>query len=256
MKIQYASDLHLEFSENWRILRHKGPMEVIGDILVLAGDIGYLGDDNYCRHPFWDWASENYQQVIVALGNHEFYKFYDLSSMRDGLVGEIRPNVHFYYNNVVHIQDVDFIVSTLWAHINLEDAYITESGVSDFHRIMYGKDILSFSEFNKEHRRCLDFIERSVAESNAKYKIVVTHHLPSFQLMSPEFSGSRINGAFTVELAEYIEHSDIDYWIYGHSHRNIDKVIGTTHCVCNQFGYAYQMEHYSFDREKVIDIRG
>ena len=69
-------------------------------------------------------------------------------------------------------------------------------------------------------------------------------------------TGSRINGAFTVELAEYIEHSDIDYWIYGHSHRNIDKVIGTTHCVCNQFGYAFQMEHYSFDREKVIDIRG
>ena len=68
MKIQYASDLHLEFADNWRILKQKEPMNVLGDILVLAGDIGYLGDDNYQTHPFWDWVSKNYQQVIVALG--------------------------------------------------------------------------------------------------------------------------------------------------------------------------------------------
>lgn len=254
MKIQYASDLHLEFRENWRILRQEKPMDVRGDILVLAGDIGYLGDDNYRTHPFWDWASENYSQVIVALGNHEFYKFYNLSTMHDGLVGEIRPNIHYYYNKVIRIEDVDLIVSTLWAHIDLEDAYLTERGVSDFHRIMYGEDILTFSEFNNEHQRCIDFIKRSVADSNAKYKIVVTHHVPSFQLMSPEFISSRINGAFTVELADYIEQSNIDYWIYGHSHRNIDKVIGTTRCVSNQFGYAFHDEHLTFDRKKILVV--
>ena len=101
MRIQYASDLHLEFRENWRVLKEQGPMDVMGDILVLGGDIGCLGDANYSEHPFWDWASENYQQVIVALGNHEFYKFYDLASMQDGLVGEVRHNVHYYYNKVV-----------------------------------------------------------------------------------------------------------------------------------------------------------
>ena len=254
MKIQYASDLHLEFSENWRILRQEGPMDVRGDILVLAGDTGYLGDDNFSTHPFWDWASENYQQVIICLGNHEFYKYYDLSTMHEGLVGEIRPNVHYYYNGVVRIENTDFIISTLWAHIDLEDASITERGVTDFHRILYGDNILTFSDFNQEHQRCLDFIKRSVAESKAKHKVVVTHHVPSFQLMSPEFSGSRINGAFTVELADYIADSGIGYWIYGHSHRNIDKTIGTTRCVSNQFGYAFHMEHHSFDREKMIVI--
>lgn len=67
MRIQYASDLHLEFADNWRVLKQEEPMNVRGDILVLAGDIGYLGDDNYQTHPFWDWVSENYQQVIVVL---------------------------------------------------------------------------------------------------------------------------------------------------------------------------------------------
>ena len=254
MKIQYASDLHLEFADNWRILKQEGPMNVCGDILVLAGDIGYLGDDNYQTHPFWDWASENYQQVIVTLGNHEFYKFYDLSSMHDGLIGEIRPNVHYYYNSIVHIQEIDIIISTLWANIALEDAYITENSVTDFRRIIYSEDILSFADFNREHKRCLEFIKHSVADSTAKNKIVVTHHVPSFQLMSPEFQGSRINGAFTIELADYIATSGIDYWIYGHSHRNIDKTIGTTRCVCNQFGYSFHNEHLTFNRNKVIEL--
>ena len=48
--------------------------------------------------------------------------------------------------------------------------------------------------------------------------------------------------------------SGIDYWIYGHSHRNIDKTIGTTHCLCNQFGYVSHNEHLTFDRTKIIEI--
>lgn len=253
MRIQYASDLHLEFSDNWSYLK-KNPLQVNGDILVLAGDIGYLGDDNYSKHPFWDWASENYQQVIVALGNHEFYKFYDISTLKNGLCGEIRPNVHYYYNVIVKIGNIDLIISTLWAHIELQDAFITESRVSDFKRIRYGDELLTFAEFNKEHKRCFDFIKKAVAESCAVTKIVVTHHVPSFRMLSPEFKGSQSNGAFTVELFDYIERSDIDYWIYGHSHRNIDMTIGNTQCICNQLGYVFNDEHLLFIPDKSILI--
>lgn len=253
MRIQYASDLHLEFADNWRYLREH-PLEVNGDVLILAGDIGYLGDQNYHIHPFWDWASENYQQVLVVPGNHEFYKYFDLARMKDGEVGEIRKNVHYYYNKVVRIDNIDFILSILWSHIDEKDAQYCEQCVTDFRRIMYGTNIFTYREFNDEHKRCLAFIKNAVALSNAKHKVVVTHHVPSYRLCAPEFAGSPLNGAFTVELADYIKASGIDYWIYGHSHRNINNVIGNTQCVCNQLGYVFANEHHQFDVNKAILI--
>ena len=253
MRIQYASDLHLEFSDNWRYLK-KHPLQVAGDILVLAGDIGYLGDENYSKHPFWDWASDNYQQVIACMGNHEFYKYYDIATLNEGYSLEIRPNVQSYYNSVVHIKDIDFIITTLWSKIQLEDAYYTEQVVSDFRRILFNGELLTFSSFNKEHERCLSFLKKTVQISNASKKIVVTHHVPSFQMQSPRFVGSKANGAFTVELSEFIQKSGIDYWIYGHSHYNVDVKIGKTRCITNQLGYVFNGEHESFNPTAHIDL--
>ena len=89
VKIQYASDLHLEFMENTLYLEAH-PLHHVADILVLVGDTGYLGDEGFVKHPFWDWASENFKEVIVIPGNHEFYLGYDLGQLHDGWCMEIR----------------------------------------------------------------------------------------------------------------------------------------------------------------------
>lgn len=253
MRIQYASDLHLEFADNWRFLKAH-PIEPVGDILVLAGDIGYLGDDNYVSHPFWDIVADNFKEVFVVPGNHEFYKYYDISTLPDGKILSVRPNVNVYYNGVINFEGVELILSTLWARISLQDAFMTESGVTDFHRILFDGETLTFELFNKEHERCMDFLRGVVKQSTAGKRIIVTHHLPSFQLSSPDFKGSRINGAFVANEDDFIEKCGAQYWIYGHSHRNIDKQIGDTQLVSNQLGYVFSGEHTSFKPGAYLEI--
>ncbi len=254
MRVQYASDLHLEFGENSRWLKEH-PLIPSADILVLAGDIGYLGDDNYITHPFWNRVSEDFNQVIVVPGNHELYKFFDINELRNGWQLEIRHNVSVCYNSVIALNEkTDLIASTLWAHIPPSEEYLTERCVSDFKRIRNGEFRLSAQRFNEEHEVCRNFIEKAVSESNAERIVVATHHVPSFTLMAEEFKDSSINGAFTVELAGMIAESRINCWIYGHSHRNIDKMIGSTRCVSNQLGYVFQNEHNTFRRDAVTEI--
>ena len=259
LKLQFVSDLHLEFAQNRQYLQDY-PLQVTGDILLIAGDSAYLDlpeseQDTYSSYAFWDWASANYNQVIVCLGNHDFYGHYDLATMPDGYCKQIRHNVHAYYNSVVHLQDIDIIVSTLWAKIKPCDAYLTERNVSDFYRIMYQGQRLTAEDFNHEHERCLQFIKKAVAESNAKTKIVLTHHVPTHLCTAEEFRGSTISGAFTVELGDYIADSGIDCWIYGHSHRNIDAQIGSTRLMSNQLGYISHDEHYrnGFDPARCVE---
>ncbi len=138
MKLQFVSDLHLEFPAN-RAYLAEHPLEVTGDILLVAGDTAYLDlpdskEDTYSRYEFWNWASEHYQRVVVCFGNHDFYGHYDLATIPNGYCKQIRSNVHAYYNGVVNMGEVDIIVSTLWAYIKPENSYLTERGVSDFYR--------------------------------------------------------------------------------------------------------------------------
>ena len=260
LKIQFVSDLHLEFPDN-RAWLAAHPLEVTGDILLIAGDSAYLdlpnsGRETYKAYDFWDWASRNYKQVIVCLGNHDFYGYYDLATMPDGYCLDIRPNVKAYYNSVVHLPDVDIIVSTLWSFIEPDIDFIVERSVSDFYRIKYEGHRLNAQNFNAEHERCIAFIKQSVTESKAKTKIVLTHHVPTQLCTVDEFKGSTINGAFTVELGDYIADSGIDYWIYGHSHRNMDAKIGKTQIISNQFGYLSHGEpqNNGFDPKRYIEL--
>ena len=68
-------------------------------------------------------------------------------------------------------------------------------GVNDFHLIKYNGEKLTAELFNEEHKKCLEFIKKSMNESKAKTKIIVTHHVPSDLLNAKEFQGSDINNA-------------------------------------------------------------
>ena len=136
MKIQFASDIHLELSDNSRFIKSE-TFEVTGDVLVFAGDTGYLRDRTLPNLKFWKWASANYREVLLVPGNHEFYGNGDVLAYGDSWSREILPNVHYHQNKVVRIDNVDFILSTLWSHIRPEDEYLVHRGMNDFRQILY-----------------------------------------------------------------------------------------------------------------------
>ena len=252
MKIQYASDLHLEFRSNTEFILDN-PLKVAGDILLLAGDITYMNSEAHARHPFWDWAAENYQEVLLCPGNHEFYKRYDIATLTDGYCEFIRPNVRRLYNTVVTLGDTDIILSTLWAHIDARDEIICAERVADFARIGYRGDSLMPADFNREHKRCVQFLQQALASSKARHKVVATHHLPSPLLLAPQFNGSSLNGAYVSDMTSFVAECGADFWVYGHSHRNICRAIGTTQCLSNQLGYVHVGEGYDFNPGAIID---
>lgn len=140
MKIQYCSDLHLEFQENLRMMNAKDPaIEVAGDILVIAGDVGYLVDNNVEHLRLWKWLSGSYRQVLMVAGNHEFYNNGDIGEMGESWQKMFLPNVGYYHNKVVRIDDTDFILSTLWSRISPVDEMVVQSGMNDYRQILYNR---------------------------------------------------------------------------------------------------------------------
>lgn len=255
MKIQYMSDLHLEFWENSRYIKHN-EFQVLGDILILAGDIFYLKDKIAPLGNFWKWASENYRQVLMVPGNHEYYNYCDV--MERGLQWKwmFKENVGYYQNQVLRIDDTDFIMSTFWSHITMADEYFVWQRLNDFRQTMYKGKLLQTEEYNQMHDFCLDYIKKNLAESTAKHIVVVTHHLPTFQVVAPQHKGSVLNSAFVTEYDDLIAGNQIDAWIYGHSHTNIDTEICKTKVICNQMGYVFENEHIinGFDPGKFLSI--
>lgn len=162
---------------------------------------------------------------------------------------EVRPNIHYYYNAIVRIDNVEFVLTSLWSRISVQDAFACENGINDFRRIMADGRLLDYVRFNEEHAKCREFVAESCKRpiSFDMKRVVVSHHLPSFKLMDPCFKGSPLNGAFVSDLDNIIASGDTDYWIYGHSHKNIRVEIAGCSCVSNQLGYVSHGEHVGFN---------
>lgn len=248
MKIQYCSDLHLEFRENAEFLKLR-PLKPRGDILILAGDIVPFHVLKKST-AFFDFVSENFQFAYWIPGNHEYY--HSDAALKSGVLNEkIRDNVFLVNNVAIHHDDVKFIFSTLWSKISLSNQWSIQQNMSDFQVIKFHEERFSPSHFNQLHEDCLNFIKQEIAKEHSGKTVLATHHIPTLFNYPEKYKGDSLNEAFAVELYDFIESSNIDHWIYGHSHHNTpDFSIGKTQLLTNQLGYVKFGEHQHFDQGK------
>ena len=79
--------------------------------------------------------------------------------------------------------------------------------------------------------------------------IVLSHHLPSFQLISPQYKDNQSNVAYASNL-EYLM-DKVEHWACGHSHSKNEIKIDQCLCVLNPVGYPSEKIVYN---DKIIDI--
>jgi predicted phosphohydrolase len=252
MLLQYASDLHLEFPANKEFLKQH-PLQPVGDVLVLAGDIvPFAVMDKH--KDFFSYVADNFETTYWLPGNHEYYHF-DIAEKSSVLHEKIRSNV-FLVNNisVVH-ENLKLIFSTLWSKISPGHQWEIERNLNDFHVIKHKGYRLSAERYNELHEESIALLEHELAQELSEKLVVISHHCPTFMNYPPQYKGDILNEAFAVELFDLIETSNINYWVYGHHHSNIPEFsIGKTKLITNQLGYVQRNEHWLFETNKVIKI--
>lgn len=252
MKIQFCSDLHLEFPDNRRFLKTH-PIQVRGDILLLAGDIVPLGQIN--RHAdFFNYLSDSFQAIYWVPGNHEYYH-YDIADKSGALNEKIRTNIFLVNNVTINYQDIRFIFSTLWSKISNLNQWTIQKSLSDFQVIKLNRKSFLPAHYNRLHEESLVFLKEELSGVEHAKRIVVTHHVPTFLNYPKKYRGDVLNEAFGTELYDLIEETGVDYWIFGHHHQNIpDFSIGKSALVTNQLGYVFHNEHQRFDLSRTIEL--
>lgn len=252
LKLQYASDLHLEFPANKEFLK-RHPLQPMGDILVLAGDIvPFAVMDKH--KDFFSYVSDNFETTYWLPGNHEYYHF-DIAKKSGVLHEKIRSNVFLENNTSVVHGNAKLIFSTLWSKISSSHQWQIERSLNDFHLIKHKGFRFSGEQYNQFHEECLSFIQNELKTVKDEKVAVFTHHCPTFLNYPEQYKGDIFNEAFAVELIDLIESSEIICWVYGHHHTNTPEfTIGNTKLITNQLGYVQRNEHQLFETNKVIEL--
>lgn len=248
-------------------------------VLILAGDIG-LADKPYTYKYFLEEASERFRDVIYIMGNHEFYQtsiLRGVDKIKENLALHAdMPNVHVLDNQVMVIDNVAFVCSTLWTNFNgLDSLSMYNSGrwMSDFKHIRTGpKDAPYMKKFtpsdaatihHKSRTFLFDAIKRE--KSLGRKVVAVTHHAPSTLSIANEYKSGKwamLNGAYASNLEEDIFETEPELMIHGHMHSSfdyelVDELAGKTtgtRVICNPRGYEGEALNPTFDPTFTVEI--
>jgi predicted phosphodiesterase len=255
---QIVSDLHIE-SGNPNALNVIRDIEALTPILIIAGDMGSFHTLDPMINGLKE-AARKFKHVLYVPGNHEYY--YKSASQKyssmGGLLYEFKrqlsthkelKNVQVLERKIVNINGITFAGATLWSDIEREKA------LPDYMRLSSGprSGDVSSMEYQAMHRRDTKWLHR-VAKMNIDGPLVViTHHAPSKSLLLP----SRFVRKYASFYATNLENTPIfkkaDVWVFGHTHHNVDRNIGSTRVVSNQLGK--KNDSCAIDLKKIVVIK-
>jgi len=243
MKVQYISDIHLEFYED--ILNI--PIIPSAPILCLLGDIGNPNSLNY--DIILNWCSKNYKKVFIITGNHEYYSInFTIEEIDKIIIDKIKKydNISFLNNTIEKYENFTFVGTTLWSYIPETIKNYELNIYNDFKKIKN----MSRKKYNELFEKNLEFLSNSIKKYNNI--ICLTHHLPSYDLIHEKYKNYP-NFMFSTDL-NYLMKDNIKAWLCGHSHTANTKIINNVICSLNPFGYPNENNIDENCLNKIITI--
>jgi len=271
MKIQVASDLHLEF------LTNRYPNETIikphpqAELLILAGDI-----HNSCKaFPlFINWPTP----IVYIAGNHEYYKSNYHTNQENMRYISDKLGINYLEMDQAVFNDIRILGCTLWTDFCcfgkryqsqcMLGAY---KHMNDYRLIRYNKN--PEDSFSPEislsiHKKSRAWLENELAKPFDGKTIVVSHHGCHPQSIDDRYKRNVITPAFISNLTDVMTIGNgVDAWIHGHTHHSFNYLVpGTkTAVIANPAGYIknlqvatnpneLEFENQNFDPSYLIEI--
>lgn len=271
MKIQILADLHLEHEGGatpYSLAMNPAWYEMMlvePDVVVLAGDTHTKGRGPALVRDLWP-----NQQIVMVGGNHEYYgqtyphHLFDLE-----VKSQKFERLHFLENRVVEIEDVVFLGCALWTDGRLFEAgpkaglypypvamMDMQAGMNDYRQIRFQDGSrnrpLKAADMIMEHRMSVRWLREQFEVYNGRKIVVVTHHAPSWRSIPPEYQEDAVSAAYASHLDELVESSGALLWIHGHTHSQVDYMIGQTRVIGNAKGYPF--EKTGFRPDLVVEV--
>jgi predicted phosphodiesterase len=227
--IYVYSDLHLEKRKE-TIKIH--PSTTGYNICILAGDIG----DPQTKK-FWDFiqdTSKNFNLVLFVPGNHEYFN--SCVKLTDSLLkSRETENFKVLNKDYIYIKDIDTIIigCTLWSYIPKYAVWSVVKNISNYKNI-WNFTIESNNDMFHEH---LDYIYKSLLNSKAQRKIVITHHAPLIkECIKSVYTNSPTMHSYATNIPDVVKLANI--WIHGHTHFNTNLTYENCKVYSNQLGYV------------------
>lgn len=262
MIIDYISDLHVDFymdndQQNIEYFKKSRFHEIFlnknGEVLIIAGDIGHFNDQNiFALKTIKELYG--YKKIFFVLGNHDYYLLsecvvneykensYNRINEMKKLCDELE-DIHILSGDVIEYKGIKFGGSGLWydgKYLQRFDMTLTKDGINDLwkRKIMdanaiYG--INNYDEIFKEEieklRQCYD-----------KCDVLITHVNPSIlpQHTVRKHLLNKLNGFYSFDGEYYLENTPAKYWIFGHTHTEIEYEVYGTEVLCNPLGYPQE----------------
>lgn len=244
MKIQYISDIHLEFMKDYLVNSFINSIKPCADILILAGDIGNPYQQRY--KIFLEHVNTNFKKIFIIAGNHEYYKnnIENTKKYIKDIVSEYK-NISFLDNSFEDYDDYRFIGTTQWTEITnpiytINDTeYINNFTIQDYNKLFY---------------EAKEFLENSIVPNS----IIITHHLPIDDLTHPKYKVgfmAKYNQWFNANLDSFVEtnKSKIKAWFYGHTHTRSIQTHYDVNFYCNPLGYPKENNYENINLVCEID---